>query len=678
MGVIRGATLSALGLLVMAVSTADAQYFGRNKVEYTNFDFRILSTQHFDVYHYRREEAAARVAARLAERWYARFSRVLRHELDSRQPLVLYGSQPEFTQTNVVSSLMGDTVGGVTESAKRRIAMAFAPTLAETDHVLGHEIAHAFQFDIAKRHGGSWGLPPWFVEGMAEYLARGREDADSSLWLRDMVASERLPNTHREAARTLSPYQYGHALWAYLAERFGDPVIEKALKPAKRGKINDRIPLATGVDLERLYSDWRAAIQSRYRQEQDTGASAFAAAFRHDASGRVQLGPSLSPDGRLAVFFSERDRFSLDLFLADVATGRIVRKLATTTASARFDSLQPLRTAGAWSQDGAWFAFPAVRQGHATVVLFDMRNPGHDREVSFAGLAQILSATWSPTGRLLAFSALDGGFSNLYLYDLDRAALRQMTDDPYADLHPAWSPDGTKIAFATDRYSSDLPALRFNHLGFATLDPESGAVRALPVGPASATQTNPQWAVGGRDLYFVDDPDGVRDVFRLDLESRVTHRVTDVGTGVTGLTGTSPALAVAARAPVLAFTLYTNRRHECSTRAVTGATGTIPDCSRAFSDRTISSAVTDGIRASASPTPAGPAAPSCSATGWSSATWSCVSPSGACSRGGSSTDRCRSTPSSSRTAASSGRSAAEAHPECCGRRPSAASAWAFA
>ena len=35
----------------------------------------------------------------------------------------------------------------------------------------------------------------------------------------------------------------------------------------------------------------------------------------------MQLGPSLSPDGKHAVFFSERDRLSLDLFLADVKGG---------------------------------------------------------------------------------------------------------------------------------------------------------------------------------------------------------------------------------------------------------------------------------------------------------------------------------------------------------------------
>jgi len=566
MGVIRLSVMSAVGLLTLVAATdAGAQYFGRNKVEYVDFDFRILRTEHFDVYHYRREERAARIAAQLAERWYARFARVLRHDLISRQPLVLYGSQPEFAQTNVVSGLLSDTIGGVTESTRRRIAMPFAPTLAETNRVLGHEIAHAFQFDIGRRHRSGWGQPLWFIEGMAEYLARGATDAEASLWLRDAVASGQLPRRQRDAVRRLSPYQYGHAFWTYLAGRFGDEVLEKALKPGKQGKLKDRIRHATGAELDLLYSEWRTAVHSTYRAKPEAAESVDSSRlFRNGASGRVQLGPALSPNGRLAVFFSERDRFALDLFLADVSTGRIVRKLATTTANVRFDSLQPLRSAGAWSPSGEWFAFPAVRQGRAALVLLDMRHPGRDREIPFADFGQILSAAWSPDGGMLVLSALAGGFTDLYLYDLATGTLRQLTDDAYADLHPAWSRNGQEIAFATDRYSSDLTSLRFGRSELALIDPQSGDVRGIPAARnvRPAAYINPQWSVDGGQLYFVANPDGVSNVFRLDLAQGVTHQVTDVRTGVTGLTGTSPALSVASQAPVMAFTIYGNRTHQ--------------------------------------------------------------------------------------------------------------------
>ncbi len=191
----------------------------------------------------------------------------------------------------------------------------------------------------------------------------------------------------------------------------------------------------------------------------------------------MQLGPSLSPDGTQAVFFSERDRLSLDLFLADVATGRVIRKLATTAASAKFDSLQPLRSAGAWSPDGQWFAFAAVRQGKAALMLIDMTGRGRDREIVFDGIGQVLSPSWSPDGRSIVFSALAGGLTDLYMCDLATGQLRQLTDDAFADLQPAWSHDGRTIAFVSERFSSDLDALRFGRPRLALMDVDTLTVR---------------------------------------------------------------------------------------------------------------------------------------------------------------------------------------------------------
>ena len=86
-------------LLVPAL--AHAQYFGQNKVQYQHFDFKVLKTEHFDIYYYEDERQMADQAGRMAERWYTRLSRSLDHELRGRQPLILYASHPHFEQTNV-------------------------------------------------------------------------------------------------------------------------------------------------------------------------------------------------------------------------------------------------------------------------------------------------------------------------------------------------------------------------------------------------------------------------------------------------------------------------------------------------------------------------------------------------------------------------------------------------
>ena len=90
------ATALCLLLGLPSVSLAQGGYFGRNKVQYREFDFKVLKTDHFDIYYYPEEEQAAQLASRMAERWYTRLSQLLNHQLSTRQPLILYASGAAF------------------------------------------------------------------------------------------------------------------------------------------------------------------------------------------------------------------------------------------------------------------------------------------------------------------------------------------------------------------------------------------------------------------------------------------------------------------------------------------------------------------------------------------------------------------------------------------------------
>src|SRR5256885_10151659 len=89
----------AAALALFGAAPLAAQYFGQNKVQYQAFDFRIIQTEHFELYYYPAERRAALDAARMAERWYARLSRILHHQFQGRKPIILYASSSDFQQT---------------------------------------------------------------------------------------------------------------------------------------------------------------------------------------------------------------------------------------------------------------------------------------------------------------------------------------------------------------------------------------------------------------------------------------------------------------------------------------------------------------------------------------------------------------------------------------------------
>jgi len=170
-----GGVAAVVLAIALAPATLGAQYFGRNKVQYRTFSFQILHTEHFDLYYYPEEQEAAALAGRLAERWHARLSRFFGHDLRGRQPIILYAAGAHFRQKNAIEGLIGEGTGGVTEALKRRVVLPMSGSLADTDHVLGHELVHAFQFDLtgadpregAQEAPGILAYPLWFVEGMA-------------------------------------------------------------------------------------------------------------------------------------------------------------------------------------------------------------------------------------------------------------------------------------------------------------------------------------------------------------------------------------------------------------------------------------------------------------------------------------------------------------------------------
>jgi Tol biopolymer transport system component len=571
---LSAAVLAGAALTAPAVAGAQG-YFGQNQVQYQKFDWRILRTEHFDVHYYPQEAEGVKIAARMAERSYARLSRLLSYTFKERKPIVIFASRGDFAQSNVFGDL-GEETGGVTDVIHQRNTFFLESDLAETEHVMTHEMVHVFQFDIyARGHAGANlqslernGPPLWYGEGMAEYLSIGPNHPATDAVMRDAALNGRLPTMKQltEHPEQYFAYRYGESFWRFIGQRWGDEIIGEILAASPTLGIDRAFKRHTGFDLSELGDEWKETMQTTYLpavaslDRPRKIAQPLLNAKRTGGIIPIYVAPAFSPDGRQIAYISTgnllRAEVFLDLYLADATTGKRLKRLTSSTLSPEFEELRYIYSQSAFSPDGRSLAFTAQTGGKDVLYVEDVKSLAVLRRLD-TGLESMIGPTWSPDGKQIIFSGAKGGFTNLYRIDSDGRNLQQITTGDWAALMPVWSPDGRRVAFVSDRGpNTDFQTLKFGKWQINVLDLQSGNIDVIP--GQGGKNLNPQWAPDGKSLAYISDRTGIAQLYIYDFDAKEHYQITKFIGGVQSLTENSPAISWARQADKIAFTYVDN------------------------------------------------------------------------------------------------------------------------
>ncbi len=575
----RKVLVSALLLCLIPVFTW-AQYFERNKVQYGSFDFSVLTTRHFKIYHYPRGAPAVMDAARMLEAAYAHHAEAFGYGIKGLQKVILYDSFIDFEQTNVIPGMISQGEGGVTEGLMHRMVLPLTGTSSENAHVLAHELVHAFQFE--KMGTGALGvaaepLPLWFVEGQAEYLSLGPDDPLTDMWMRDALLNKDIPSIDDLASKQNKyfPYRFGDAVWYWIDRGWGKAGIREFFDDAAERGIPAAVKVALGVTTMGDFSArWKGDFSITYgpKVEGRTLPSEVGRKLPGLDSG-LNLSPVISPNGKYIAVFSQRSLFGLNLYLADAETGKVLKNLAGSDNDARYDVLNFIDSAGTWSPDSRSFAFVVERGGQDDVAIVEVPSGRLLKTIPVKGVKGVAGLAWSPDGRSIALSGTKDALRDIYLLDPATGGLEQLTTGWHTELQPAWSPDGRTLAFATDEGAhTDLATLTFQSMNIGLLDMQTRETRIISV-KDGAKHINPLFSPDGKSLFFVADTDGYSDLYRYDTPSGQFFRVTRVATGISGLTVLSPCLSMAEATGELVLTVFNNRKYEVHVLALDQAQG---------------------------------------------------------------------------------------------------------
>ncbi len=519
-------------LLLLLPATGTAQfYFGKNKIQYSTFKWKVLSTPHFRVYFYEEEKPIAEIAAAAAEQSYDILSDKFNHYIFKKIPLIIYSAPTFFAQTNVTPSLLPENVAGFTEFYKGRMVVPFNGSVGDFRRVVRHELVHSFMYDkilaniSEHRKTNYYGPPLWFTEGLAECWSRPW-DTEADMIMSDMALSGNIRNIDDldELTGSFFMYKYGESFCHFVEDHYGHDKLGMMFTNWWKAKNFEAVfKMTVGKSIRDVGDEWVYDLKKKHFPKLEKGdlpsSVTTPLAEKEFAVKPVALPISYRGADDWIVYKANKLGYS-GIYMRSPSKDEEVTLVKGERSSA-FESLHLLQTRISVDSGGR-IAFVSKRYERDVIYVYDVLAGKITATYEFPKLFQITSPSWSPDGKAIIFSgATFNGVYDIYTYSIADSKLRQLTNDIYYDTEPVYTFDGDVI-FSSDRGSFGYESYR--NL-FRLVLPDS---TITPLTYGKFNDLSPQFV--GRNLLFTSDRGGSPNVYMLDTNAQVLQ-LTDFATG---------------------------------------------------------------------------------------------------------------------------------------------------
>lgn len=534
-----------IGGLLFAASSGHAQVymptqeeFGKNRIQQERYDWQVLTTSNFEVYFHGNNRTLATYTAQLAETEFDRITEILSYTPYSRTKIFLYNSPSDLKQSNIGISLGSESEIKEENLAKSRIQIPFVANHIEFRKKLVREISSVFVYDML--YGGSLkdalqsqlllSLPEWFITGITSYVADGWS-VELDDYMRDVALNKKFKKPAQlsgEEARI-----YGQSIWNFIAERYGRDNISNILNLTRIIRTEQTSIASTlGISYNRFIGDWKDYYTQMATASSETfkpAAGSRLVTLPLLGSGKIQQ-VKLSPDRQsLAYTVSDRGRFRVYVTDLQGAKKTEIFRGGDRFLTRELPFVAPMM---AWQPNGTLNLL--VQEDFRTVLYqYVAGGKGGMRlkaRRAVKGFNQITGFDVSQDGTTLAISGDRKGQNDLFLYNINRASIQQLTNDLFDDVTPAFvGKSNAQVLFASNRLSDTLSAApprvlpdRFRlylHEG----NPRAQVVQKL----SDVSNVSQPLAEDTGNLIFLSDDRGIRNLYTLDTASHQLQALTN-------------------------------------------------------------------------------------------------------------------------------------------------------
>ncbi|WP_353720921.1 hypothetical protein [Dyadobacter sp. 676] len=331
--------LAVLGLFTESIAQRypSQETFGKNRVQYKKFNWKIFRTTNFEIYHYQGGTSLARLTAQYAESEFDKITDILGWTPYNRVKIFLYNSPSELEQSNMGLSVLDNLSDQKLNLSQSRVEVAYTGDQIGFRKKLVRDISLLFVYDML--YGGNMKealqssllltLPEWFMTGTAAYIAEGWSP-ELNDYMRDFFKNRnvRKPTLMTGDDATL----IGHSIWNYIAERYGKDKISDILNLTRIIRTEQTSITSTlGVQsYNRFLRDWRAYYLNQtknaeqfYTDPNPTWKYKLNEFNVTDASAVIKI----SPDKKyVAVSEIKNGRYRVYLFDSESGSKKVIRQ----------------------------------------------------------------------------------------------------------------------------------------------------------------------------------------------------------------------------------------------------------------------------------------------------------------------------------------------------------------